>query len=72
VIRKKLLETTYVGLVDEARAARAGMTLNLAGLVTEVMATIGRIALEALRCLRKRLAAARLVFNLGINVTPVV
>src|SRR5580692_7059240 len=65
VIGKKLLETTYVGLIDEARAAGAGMTLHLAGLVTEVMATIGRVALEALRCFAKALGRGPVGLQLG-------
>src|ERR1700722_14757940 len=65
VIGKKLLETTDVGLIDEARAAGAGMTLHLAGLVTEVMATIGRVALEALRCFAKALGRGPVGLQLG-------
>jgi hypothetical protein len=64
-IGKKLLETTDIGVVDETRAAGAGLAFNLAGLVSEVMATIGRVAFEALRCFAKALGRGPVGLQLG-------
>src|SRR6185437_14186342 len=65
VVRKQLDETTGVGLVHEARTARAGVALDLAVLVTEVMAAFGRVPLEAFRRLAKALRRGPVGFQLG-------
>jgi len=63
-VRQQLLDALHVGLVNLHLAAQ--LTLTLAGLLRQDMTTVGLTALEAVRCLRKRFDAARLVFNLGI------
>src|SRR6185437_1189398 len=65
VVGKQLLETTGVGLVHEARTARAGVALDLAILVAEVVAAFGRVPLEALRRLAKALGRGPVGFQLG-------
>src|ERR1700691_2112358 len=65
VVRKQLLETTGVGLVHEAGTARAGVALDLAVLVAEVVGAFGRVPLEALRRLAKALGRGPVGFQLG-------
>src|SRR5512146_1416371 len=65
VVREQLLETTGVRLVHEARSARAGVTLDLAVLVAEVVAAFGCVPLEALRRLAKALRRGPVGFQLG-------
>src|SRR6185437_2802552 len=65
VVRQQLLEATGVGLVHEAGSARAGMALDLAVLVAEVVAAFGRVPLEALRRLAKALGRGPVGFQLG-------
>ena len=67
VVRKQLLETTGVGLVHEAAAARARVTLDLRSLWPRLWRRSAEYRLKPFAVLRKRLAAARLVFNLGID-----
>jgi hypothetical protein len=66
MIRQQLRDATDVALVNQAAASGARMTLALGVLVAEVMAAARRVGLKPFAVLRKRLDAARLVFNLGM------
>src|SRR5215831_11316727 len=75
LIGKKLLETAHIGVVHETRAAGARLAFDLAVLVAEIVTAIGRIPLEALRCLAKTLGCGPVGFQLGhrsllIRVAP--
>src|SRR5712671_3074688 len=65
VIRQQRSYTPDITFVDEARAAGTRVAFDLAVLVTEVVATIGRVALEAFRSLAKTLRGAPVGFQLG-------
>src|SRR5579862_5424918 len=65
VIGQQLHEPTGIGLVDEARAPGARLTLQLARFVAEIVATIRRVPLEAFRCLAKTLRRGPVGFQLG-------
>jgi hypothetical protein len=69
-MRKKLRYTPDITFVDEAGAAGTRVAFDLAILVTEVMATIGRVPLEAFRCLAKTLCCGPVGFQLGHDPTP--
>src|SRR2546429_3762968 len=55
VIGEKLLEAADIGVVHETRAAGARLAFDLAVLVAEIVAALGRVALEALGGLTKAL-----------------
>src|SRR5882672_11826762 len=65
VIREELLETANIAVVHETRAAGARVAFDLAGLVAEIVAPVGRVALEALRRLAKALGRGPVGFQLG-------
>src|SRR5882672_1309849 len=65
-MRKKLLEAPDIGLVDHVGTPQ--LPLRLLRLVTEVMATVGRAAFEALRCFAKALRRSPVGFQLGHDI----
>src|SRR5256884_1388486 len=70
VIGEELLETADIAVVHETRAAGARLAFDLAVLVAEIVATVGRVALEALRRLAKALGRGPVGFQLGHRSTP--
>src|SRR6266436_1325919 len=65
VIREELPETPDIAVVHETRAAGARVAFDLTGLVAEIVAPVGRVALEALRRLAKALGRGPVGFQLG-------
>src|ERR1700730_803683 len=65
VIREQLLETADIAVVHETRAAGARLAFDLAVLVAKIVATVGRVTLEALRRLAKALGRGPVGFQLG-------
>src|SRR2546430_10202395 len=70
VIGEKLPETADIAVMHETRAAGACLAFDLAVLVAEIVATVGRVALEALRRLAKALGRGPVGFQLGHRSTP--
>src|SRR6266513_1677314 len=70
VVGEELLETADIAVVHETRAAGARLAFDLAVLVAEIVATVGRVALEALRRLAKALGRGPVGFQLGHRIPP--
>jgi hypothetical protein len=69
-MRKKLGYTPDITLVNEAAAAGTRVAFDFAVLVTEVVAAIGRVPLEALRRFAKTLRRGPVGFQLRHDLTP--
>src|SRR5579859_7158387 len=64
-MRQQLGYAPDITLVDEAGATGTRVAFDLAVLVAEIVATISRVPLEALRCLAKTLRRGPVGFQLG-------